>query len=239
MRTLLRRAAQQLVMLGVGIFPAHRGRLVAVTRTAGPTREAYPMDADRFDTLARTLTAAGSRRQALVATLGGGLSLVLGAASVDEAGAKKRCPPCKKRKLGKCKKKLPDGTACSGGTCQAGACCLPESPETTCAGRCGTWPNTCRQTVSCPPCAGGMYCLANGSCAKICLAQEDCPAGCGCPMSVEGPRHCVVLGTPSCALIPQVCTATAECPAGWHCQLTGCPGPNGNPEYRCVPLCGL
>jgi hypothetical protein len=73
------------------------------------------MDDSRFDTLTRSLTTAGSRRRALTTVLGGALGLVA-AASLDDAVAKKKpCPPCKKRKKGKCKAKLPDGTACSGG----------------------------------------------------------------------------------------------------------------------------
>src|SRR5688572_9355878 len=80
------------------------------------------MDAERFDSLARSFTAVPTRRRALVATLGGALG-VLGLVHPDEtAGKKKPCPPCKKRKQGKCKKKLPDGTGCSGGTCQNGSC---------------------------------------------------------------------------------------------------------------------
>ena len=37
----------------------------------------------------------------------------------DFAGYSKKCPPCKKRKNGTCKKKLPEGTACAGQTCEA------------------------------------------------------------------------------------------------------------------------
>jgi hypothetical protein len=40
-----------------------------------------------------------------------------------EAQAKKRCPPCRKKKHGKCKKKRPDGAPCgTGGQCQGGSC---------------------------------------------------------------------------------------------------------------------
>ena len=38
------------------------------------------------------------------------------------ADAKKKCPPCRKRKKGKCKKRLPDGAACPGGICRSGSC---------------------------------------------------------------------------------------------------------------------
>jgi hypothetical protein len=45
-----------------------------------------------------------------------------GAARRPGTGDEKHCPPCKKKKHGKCKKKKPDGTACPGGMCQAGKC---------------------------------------------------------------------------------------------------------------------
>jgi len=62
------------------------------------------MDADRFDTLARSLMATGSRRHALAAH-SGALGLVLGR-PYPRTLRPRRCPPCKKRnKQGKCKKK--------------------------------------------------------------------------------------------------------------------------------------
>src|SRR5215207_1857345 len=76
------------------------------------------MDADRFDALSRSLTDARSRRGALASLLGATLGLV----GLDRTEAKKTCPPCKKRKKGKCKKNKPDGTACPGGTCRGGVC---------------------------------------------------------------------------------------------------------------------
>src|SRR5918993_630535 len=123
------------------------------------------MDADRFDAPARFLSYTGSRRRA-VAAFGGVLSM----SSLEEAGAKKKCPPCRKRnKQGKCKKKKPNGTACAGGTCQGGRCCVADPQATTCAGvACGTvTSNNCGQAVSCP-CPSGQSCLLNGSCAIPC-----------------------------------------------------------------------
>ncbi len=58
------------------------------------------MDADRFDALARALTAAGFRRRALAAALAGSLGL-LGLTYLEDVTAR-NCPPCKKRKNGKC-----------------------------------------------------------------------------------------------------------------------------------------
>lgn len=65
------------------------------------------MDAQRFDTLTRSLTQTGSRRRAVTAALAGALAL-LGLARPDEAVAGGRCKPkytecetCKKGKHGK------------------------------------------------------------------------------------------------------------------------------------------
>ena len=77
------------------------------------------MDAHRFDSIAR-IVGAGATRRALVAAA---LAVAPAAVRDEPAGSKKKpCPPCKKRKKGKCKKKLPDGAPCRGGTCQGGAC---------------------------------------------------------------------------------------------------------------------
>lgn len=79
------------------------------------------MDAFRFDTLTRFLRTSGSRRHALGGLLGSLLGL--GRSRREATAAKKKpCPPCKKRKKGKCKKKLPNGTPCANGTCQSGSC---------------------------------------------------------------------------------------------------------------------
>jgi hypothetical protein len=78
------------------------------------------MGRTRFNRLARSLTAAGSRRQTF-AVLAGSLGL-LSFVQRDAAEARKKCPPCKKRKQGKCKGKKPDGTLCAGGACQSGSC---------------------------------------------------------------------------------------------------------------------
>src|SRR5215207_2778683 len=86
--------------------------------------EVVRMDGRHFDTLTRHLSARLSRRTSLSLLASLGLS-DLGAPDHAEAKRKKkRCPPCKTRKKGKCKKNKPDGTACPGGTCQNGGCVL-------------------------------------------------------------------------------------------------------------------
>jgi hypothetical protein len=114
------------------------------------------MDADRFDALSRSLSDACSRRGVLASLLGATLGLV----GLDRTEAKKKCPPCKKRKNGKCKKNKPDGTACPGGACQRGVCQPTPAPE--------------------DPCPGQRLC--DGACIPTnqCCTAADCPAGYQC-----------------------------------------------------------
>jgi hypothetical protein len=202
------------------------------------------MDDVRFDILSRSLSTDQSRRT--IARLLGGLALggplALLRLAEAEAKCKKKCGPCKRCKKGKCKPK-PAGTACSGGTCQRGACiadapepCVPQDPATVCAAGCGTRSDNCGRAVVCL-CPDGDLCLGNGSCAQICVTGADCPAGCGCsPTNVEGTRLCADSGL-TCDDVQECPTpSTASCPPGQHCQLTNC-GSGGAIVNRCVPLC--
>ena len=91
------------------------------------------MDADRFDTLTKTLIAHQTRRATL--RLLSGLTLhgpllhlrLADAAAKKKGKGKKKCGPCKRRKKGRCTPK-PNGTSCPGGTCQQGACRGEPSP---------------------------------------------------------------------------------------------------------------
>lgn len=118
------------------------------------------MDAVQFDTLARSLTSPRSRRGALAAVVGS----ALGAAALTETEAKKKpCPPCKKRKKGKCKANLPDGTGCAGGSCQSGGCVATTTPPPP--------PPVCT-----PSCTNGRTCQA-GVC--VCpTGKKDCEGLC-------------------------------------------------------------
>src|SRR5687767_13492606 len=111
-------------MAALGMTSAHA--LAASAGRSALLLPDAPMDGPRFDTLTRSLTTTGSRRRALGGLLLGSLGRL--GSRADEATAKKKpCPPCKKRKKGKCKKK-PDRTACNGGTCQGGNCVATQSP---------------------------------------------------------------------------------------------------------------
>src|SRR5688572_30849290 len=119
------------------------------------------MDADRFDTLARSLTTSGSRRRALTAALAGSLGF-LGLAHPDDATAggkcKPSCPECQTWKKGKCHKTKhgkvckkgkckakAEGTGCSTGSCESGSCVAPP-------------PFTCQGKADVTDCGGGQQC---------------------------------------------------------------------------------
>jgi hypothetical protein len=192
------------------------------------------MDGDRFDTLIRSLTVKGSRR-GVTRRLGGLTlgSMLLPVLGLAEARARKKCKPkCKGKACG------PDGCKGKCGTCQkdekctgTGKCkCVPESQTKTCNGRCGTWANNCGKAVTCPGCPPLRACLANGSCAVSCTANEEC-GSCGCSVrtNTEGQRHCVPFDVGCTA---RQCERTADCPPGSQCANCGAQG------LRCTPLCG-
>lgn len=151
------------------------------------------MDADRFDSLTRSLMTTGSRRRVLAA-ISGALGLPLGAFSLAETEAKKSCPPCKKRKRGKCKKKKPNGTACPRGTCQGGRCvAAPPDPNACTANACDS-PDL---FASCGPAGSGCGCFNSGS--------ASAPAG---------PGRCF-----RPPILNVTCSA-GECPSGFECVAT-------------------
>ncbi len=102
------------------------------------------MDANVFDSFARSLSLDRSRRQALAAALGGTLGLV-GLMTPDDAEAARGCAnPCgecgfckkgkctrkngtKKCERGKCLERV-EGTPCTGGFCLVGQCAPPPPP---------------------------------------------------------------------------------------------------------------
>src|SRR5215218_2835516 len=108
------------------------------------------MDPERFDRLARSLTAAGSRRRALAAALAASVGL-LGRTLPEAAEAKAtsgKCKPqcgecqhcdkgtCRRKhgkkhcKKGKCKA-TGEGLPCAnGGRCRAGSCIAPTCSDT-------------------------------------------------------------------------------------------------------------
>ena len=169
------------------------------------------MDAAHFDTLTRSFTAAGSRRQALSALLSGALGGALGAAWSEAAAAKRKrkkkpCPPCKKRKKGRCKKKKPNGTACAGGECCGGRCV----DTTRNASHCGNCGNACGAGQLCAQrqCVTGQGSCATG--ADMCAGSGSATCGdgsCPCFTTMDNQTRCGRIELTGCG----GCTSTAEC----------------------------
>jgi hypothetical protein len=181
------------------------------------------MDDSRFDALSRAF-ADGHSRRGLTRLLG---SLALGGAlarlGVAESVAKKKhkskkkaCPPCKKRRKGKCKGLLPDGTACSGGTCRGGNCMAtvppPPPPVCTtnaeCSGGQVCVAGACVDCTSFGQCTEGRFCGAGGRCLgfETCANQATCfglvPGGivqaiCNGNENTEAPADACVLSEDS------------------------------------------
>jgi hypothetical protein len=190
------------------------------------------MDSDRFDSLARSLLAGLNRRTLLGAAFAGVLGIIRDG-TIEAKNKKKKCPPCKKRKKGKCKGKKPDGMACRGGSCQNGRC-VSGCPNgaTSCGGVCA---NLQSDEANCGSC--GTSCAANEVCqtgrcfprgicpsfTQICTgAQHSCAATCKCASSVEGNTLCVQ-NEPFCSAPLPFCQTSANCAPGKACiDVSGC-----------------
>ncbi len=180
------------------------------------------MDGFRFDTLARSLTRAGSRRAALTVVLGG--ALATRGLGTTEAKKKKACPPCKKRKQGKCKGKKPDGTTCAGGVCQGGRCVAAAPPPPPCVGAAGA-----------TPCGSAGQCIA-GRCAEPCGAP--CNATCQtCPSTHDAVHDFCGRRIGGCDDLTTPCLGHADCGPSELCTRTQCAPINGMTN-RCHHLCG-
>jgi hypothetical protein len=191
------------------------------------------MNADRFDAVIRSLMDARSRRT----LLGTALAAVLGTLELGRTEAKKKCPPCKKRKKGKCKKKKPDGTPCPGGTCQGGRCVAPTCSDGKKNGSetdidCGG---------SCPRCGAGQKCnsrndcttgLCTGATCSQCVLNTDCGlhsngTQCFCRDTPGGQRICT---EEPCRFSPGL--TCADCVGNEQCATAG-----GSNVQCCTP-CG-
>jgi hypothetical protein len=177
------------------------------------------MDDSRFDALTRAFTTARSRRAALGTLLGGTLGLL----GLADTSARKSCPPCKKRKHGKCKaNKRLNGTACPGGTCQDGRCRQvsseeqpPPEPSPTCpAGECSR-KIPCGPGCACLDIGGGTRrCLAVGACSGVGPCERGtCGSGCTCVNPGGAKTGCV---------------SVEGCPPG------NCSGDSCGPDCICV-----
>src|SRR5687768_9112750 len=122
-----------------------------------------PMDAHRFDALARALAPGATRRRALAGLVGGVLAVVAPAAAGRGAAARRRRNKRKKRKKTwrcepHCAAAKPCGPDGCGGTC--GTC---QDPETCQGGTC----------VCVPDCGGGALCGVDDGCGTACECDEQ------------------------------------------------------------------
>jgi hypothetical protein len=212
----------------------------------------------------RALRRLPSRRDILRGIVGTGIGLGAlrhpNAAAAKKKRRKKKKPPpslsptspaatcapkCGRKQCGQ------DGCGGSCGECAAdqvcatGTCCTPAGPEVSCTTECGfsegcprhcgmVPDRNCHRPVADCTCPSGQQCLSNGACAIDCAISNDCPLGCFCQASAEGPKRCSNFA--NCNHPRQACTTVADCPPGWYCQVTTC-GPSGSNENRCVLLC--
>ena len=183
------------------------------------------MDSDHFASLTRSLTGARARRRAVAAMLGASLGL-LGRAHPDATAAKKRkkrksCPPCKKRKQGRCTGKKRDGTTCplpdAAGTCQRGRCVVSVTPPPP-------GPPPPPLTVECP----GLACDA------VCCTPPPglVVAGVACGRPPAPLCTCTVRAADVCALgctdqdpFTVDCTTFSDDFVPDLCELAGCEPP--------------
>lgn len=175
------------------------------------------MDARHFDRLTRALSKAGARRGllGLLATLPvlGGLMALLDFDEVDAKGRRKRRKQRHKKRTGNRKKNRKGQRKGK----KKPPACAPESVAQTCAGKCGSVPNNCRQTVDC------------GSCA----CEEGCPVCFTCQEGTHTPGACVpdpeqvgdACGEPSC--VDGMGAAAPTCAASGACQPA--------PPVSCAP----
>jgi len=214
------------------------------------------MDADRFDTLSRSLWTRASRRAALGLTLSG----ILAARGLAESEAKKKRKKKSKRKsppppppppptviiicTSNCAGKVcgDDGCGgscggCAGGSCGAnGQCLCPAGPPCS-PGVCCANGQACTSGVCAACTAGSTPCDFNQVCGRTAGNQP-----CICATSVEGSGRCVAMTTPgpvhcfACAT-DEACDTELGLPAGSAVCIAGvdcvCPGGTG-----CVLACG-
>ena len=146
------------------------------------------MDGSRFDALARRLAATASRR-GLLAWLTPGMAGMIALAKGDEVAARS-CPPCRKKKHGRCRKKRPNGVPCgNGGRCRNGRC-----DHNVCTMNCpgGLEPQPCGPVGSSCQCVnvveGASACVKRQQ-GEACGTETVCNPGqiCGIPCTTYLP----------------------------------------------------
>lgn len=175
------------------------------------------MDASRFDGLTRSLTVPGTRRRLLglvaAVPLTRGLHDILAPEDVEAHGRRKR--RVKRHKHGSGRKRQR----------KAKKRCTPDAASQTCAGKCGSVANNCRQAVDCGSCASGQTCC-DGGCVDL---QTDARFCGGCGIACQANERCISGVCRNCDVI---CTGSAaQCGSALQTALDGskdtlyvCPG---------------
>ena len=192
------------------------------------------MDAERFDTLTRTLTLARTRRRALGGLLLGSLGLLgRGAENADAHNAVKKC----KKKSGKQKKK------CLKKAKKHNAEHAAETPSPPPPAPCADGIKNGSETDvdcggSCPRCTAGKTCVSASDCetglcfpatdtCRHCTFDPDClgdaSGRCRCSVTSRCIKYEAAFQTSSCT----------QCPAGTTCQ-----GIANSTMVGCHYLCG-
>ena len=172
------------------------------------------MNANRFDTLTRSVDVGLPRRAALRGLLGIGLAALFTGPGREAAGARKTCKNGKNRcgkrcvdlqssrsNCGQCGNQCPDDAVCRDGRCDRDLCenvDLATDPAN--CGRCG---NVCAR--------GECF---NGACSCRRDHPEDCPGACDCVPRGDGGAACGFIA------VDPTCYETftdADCPLGSIC----------------------
>lgn len=170
------------------------------------------MDGAHLDRLSRLLARPSTRRATIGVAAAFGLDpLLTGAGRKKKSPCKGGCGPCRECQKQGSKKRCvdaPKGTTCAGGgTCRAGACCVP----TTCASlgvTCGPAPDGCGGTLKCGTCGVGATPACNAGTCATCAAT----CGAGCAICYHRPDGSTVCGNPKSSTCPSTCTTDADCP---------------------------
>jgi hypothetical protein len=165
------------------------------------------VDADSFDSLARFLTATGSRRRTLALALSGALAPVLAQGDAEAHDPSRKC----KRKSGKqmktCLRKAKKHNATH--TTQAGPTCsdgIKNGSETgvDCGGGCKRCA-TGQGCTSTSDCASAL--CSGGTCQTCTVSPDTCGSGCNCRQPDSGGSS--------------VCTKNTG--TGSRCDSSACP----------------
>jgi hypothetical protein len=192
------------------------------------------MDPRHFDAFARVLSTVESRRGVLTSLPAlGGLFAILTPEETEATGRRKRRKKAHKHGKGRRRKHRKKKQ------------CTPESVTQTCAGTCGKVTNNCKQPVDCGPCACTPLteCPAGKACGTYpdgCGGSVTCPITCDDPTPVCTDNVRSACTADSQCASGEICadgqcvTGIGTCAAGDNACLAfvSC---NGNPDCFCLP----